>query len=106
MALKPRHKRRIFWTFICFIGALFLAAIIIPPMITLNKFKPALEQSVYAQTSVPAKLNGDIHFSLIGGATIVAHDVVIPTANIGAVMFSIPFKNIFNLVYSSIHIIV
>ncbi len=97
MALKPRHKRRIFWTFICFIGALFLAAIIIPPMITLNKFKPALEQSVYAQTSVPAKLNGDIHFSLIGGATIVAHDVVIPTANIGAVMFSIPFKNIFNL---------
>ena len=97
MALKPRHKRRLFWTLIYIIGALVLAIILIPPMITLNKFKPMVEKSVYEQTAVPAKLNGDIHFSLIGGATIVAHDVVVPTAHIGSVMFSIPFSSFFDL---------
>ncbi len=97
MALKPKHKRRIFLTLICIIGALVLAMILIPPMITLNKFRPAIEQSIYQQMSVPAKLNGDIHFSLIGGATIVAHDVVVPTAKIGAVLLSIPFSNFFNM---------
>ncbi|MBR3930088.1 MAG: hypothetical protein IKJ62_00710 [Alphaproteobacteria bacterium] len=97
MALKPRHKRRIIWSLVYTIGALCLAMVIIPPMITLNQFKPMVEKSVYEQTAVPAQLNGDIHFSLIGGATIVAHDVVVPTARIGSVMFSIPFSSFFDL---------
>lgn len=97
MALKPRHKRRILWSLISLIGALVLAVILVPPMITLNKFKPMVEKSIYDQTNVPAKLNGDIHFSLIGGATIVAHDVVVPTAKIGSVMFSIPFRALFDI---------
>ena len=97
MALKPRHKRRIFWTLICTIGAFTLAVIIIPPMITLNKFRPIIERSIYDQMAVPAKLNGDIHFSLIGGATIVAHDVVVPTARIGSVMLSVPFHDLFDM---------
>lgn len=97
MALKPRHKRRIFWTLICTIGAFALAVIIIPPMITLNKFRPIIERSIYDQMAVPAKLNGDIHFSLIGGATIVAHDVVVPTARIGSVMLSVPFHDLFDM---------
>ncbi len=97
MALKPRHKRRIFWTLMCVIGAIALAIIIIPPMITLNKFRPAIEKSIYEQMAVPAKLNGDIHFSLIGSATIVAHDVVVPTARIGSVMLTIPFHDFFDI---------
>ena len=56
-----------------------------------------VEKSVLEQTNVPAKLDGNIHFSLIGGATIVAHDVIIPNAHIGSVMFSIPFHSIFNI---------
>lgn len=97
MALKPRHKRRIFWSIICTFATLAIAVILIPPMITLNSFKPMVEKSVYEQTTVPAKLNGDIHFSLIGGATIVAHDVVIPTAKIGSIMFSVPFHSFFDI---------
>ena len=97
MAFKPRYKRRIFWGALCTIAILILAGILIPPMITLNGFKPLVERSVYEQTSVPAKLNGNIHFSLIGGATIVAHDVVVPTARIGSVMFSIPFGGFFDI---------
>lgn len=97
MALKPRHKRRIFWSIISLIGVIGLSIIIVPPMITLNKFRPFLENSILEQTSVPAKLDGDIHFSLIGGATIVVHDVKIPTAHIGSLLLSIPFHDFFNI---------
>lgn len=97
MALKPRYKRRIFWSLMCIIGALALAIIIVPPMITLNQFRPLIEKSIYEQMAVPAKLNGDIHFSLIGGATIVVHDVVVPTARIGSVMLSVPFSDLFHM---------
>ena len=97
MALKPRQKRKIFWTTICTIVAIALAAIIIPPLITLNGLRPAIEQSITEQTVTPTKINGNIHFSLIGGATVVAHDVDVPTATIGSVMFSIPFHSIYNI---------
>lgn len=97
MALKPRHKRRIFWTIITVIATVLLASVLIPPFITLNSLKPMVEQSVHAQTDVPLKLNGDIHFSLVGGATIVAHDVDVPNTKIGSVLFSIPFHSFFNI---------
>lgn len=102
MALKPKHKRRIFWSLICATGAIALAIIIIPPMITLNKFRPMIEKSIYEQMAVPAKLNGDIHFSLIGGTTIVAHDVTVPTARIGSVLLSIPFTSFFDLEHAKL----
>ena len=97
MALKPRHKRRILWTFLIGLAFIGLMIVIVPPLITLNSFRPVVEKSVYEQTNVPVKLNGDIHFSLIGGTTIVAHDVTIPTAQIGSIMFSIPFTGFFDL---------
>lgn len=97
MALKPRYKRRIFWSVICTIATILLAGIILPSMITLNSFKNIIEKSVYEQTNVPLQLHGDIHFSLAGGATIVAHDVIIPDAKIGSVLFSIPFHSLFNI---------
>ena len=97
MAIKPKHRRRIYWTLASLVGALFLAAIIIPPMINLNKFRPMIETAIKTQMSVPAQLNGDINFSLVGGTTIVAHDVVVPNARIGAVMLSVPFRDMFNM---------
>lgn len=97
MALKPRYKRRIFWSIISTITAIALAIVLIPPFITLNGFKSVVEQSVSNQTNVPLKLNGDIHFSLVGGATIAAHDVDIPDTKIGSILFSIPFHSFFNL---------
>jgi hypothetical protein len=97
MALKPRYKRRIFWSIIITLASILLISVIVPQFITLNSFKSVIEQSVHKQTNVPLKLNGDIHFSLIGGTTIVAHDVDIPDAKIGSVLFSIPFHSFFNL---------
>lgn len=55
MALKPRYKRRIFWSFLIFIGIAVLALILIPPMITLNGMKPKIEQAIEEQTGVKAK---------------------------------------------------
>ena len=97
MALKPRYKRRIFWSIITIIGVIILAMIVVPPMITLNNLKPKIEQTISEQTGVPAKINGDVHFSLLGRATIVAHDVSVANGEIGAVMFSVPLTDIFNL---------
>lgn len=90
-------KRRIWCILTSIIGALALAMVLIPPMITLNRFRPMIEKSINDQMNVPAKIAGDLHFSLIGGATIVAHDVSVPTARIGAVMLSIPFSDFFNI---------
>ncbi len=97
MALKPRQKRKIFISTLCAIAAVALIVIVVPPMITLNSLRPAIEKSISEQTLIPIKLNGDIHFSLIGGATVVAHDVEIPNARIGSVMFSVPFHSIYNI---------
>ena len=97
MALKPRYKRRIIWTIVSLIATVLLAFVIAPSMITLNKFKPMIEQAILNQVDVNAKLNGDINFSLVSGAKIVAHDVVVPTARIGSVMISVPFYSLLNL---------
>lgn len=97
MALKPRYKRRIFWSFITLISIAILALVLVPPMITLNGMKPKIEQAITEQTGVEAKINGNINFSLLGRATIVAHDVDTTIGNIGALMFSVPLTSIFDL---------
>ena len=97
MVLKPRYKRRIFWTIITAFALAALAVILVPPMITLNYLKPKLESAVIAQTGVPAQINGDIHFSLLGGVLIVAHDVSIPIGTINAAMFSVPMRAVFDM---------
>ncbi len=97
MALKPRYKRRILWTFVSAIAAIAVAIIIIPPMITLNNIRGKLTNAITDQTGIAAQINGNVHFSMLGRATIVAHDVVIPNGNIDAVLFSVPMADIFNL---------
>ena len=97
MALKPRYKRRILWSLITALGVLIMAIVVIPPMINLNYLKPKIEQTIVDQTGVKAQINGDVNFSLIGKATLVAHDVSVTQGTIGAVMFSVPFSDIFDL---------
>lgn len=95
--LKPRYKRRILWTAISIIGALFLAVIIIPPMVHLNYLKPQIENIVSTKIGIPATINGNINFSLLGHATIVAHNISLPNGVISSCEFEMPLIGIFNL---------
>ena len=97
MKIKPRHKRRFFWTIVVLLGLAIISIVCIPPFINLNNMKPMLEQKLYEQTGIDTKINGNINFSLLGSATIVAHNIQIPTGSIGSISFSIPLNQIFNL---------
>ena len=97
MNIKPRHKRRFFWTMVSLIGIAIIGIICIPPFINLNKMKPILQDKLYEQTGLRATINGDINFSLLGSTTIVAHDITIPNGKIASISFSLPLKQIFNL---------
>lgn len=59
--------------------------------------KPQIEQAIAEQTGIKATINGDVHFSLLGRTTIVAHKIDVPHGEIGALMFSVPITSIFNL---------
>ena len=97
MALKPRTRRRIIWATICLIAATFLAFIIVPPLVSLNSLKPRIQAVIQRQTGIPAEIGGDINFSLLYRATIVAHDIRIPNGDVKRVMFTVPLRYIFNL---------
>ncbi|MBD5391416.1 hypothetical protein HDR66_01265 [bacterium] len=97
MALKPRTRRKIIWTITGIFAGLFMAAVIIPPMITLNQLKPELAAAITAKTGVPATIRGNVHFSLLGHVTIVARDVKIPTGQIGSITMRMPLSALFSL---------
>ena len=92
MKIKPRHKRRLFWTIVVLIGLCVIGILCIPPLLNLNKMKPVLQAKIQEQTGWTTKINGNVNFSLLGTSTIVAHDVEIPTGKIDRVSFSVPFK--------------
>ena len=95
MALKPRTRRRILYTVGAFVAILAIAVVVIPPMFTLNRLKPKLESAISAQTGVEATIRGDVHFSLLGAATIVARDIIVPDGRIGAAAFRVPLSALF-----------
>ncbi|MCQ2598820.1 MAG: hypothetical protein MJ187_00350 [Alphaproteobacteria bacterium] len=97
MALKPRYKRRIIWTTLTILSAGVLALVIVPPMTNLNKFKPNIEHAITEQTGVNVQITGDVNFSLLGHATIVAHNVIIPMGSIDSLMIRIPISSLVNL---------
>lgn len=103
MALKPRYKRRILWTAVFITTAGALALVIVPPMITINNMRPKIAQAIYQQTGITAQIDGNIHFSLLGRVTIVAHDVTVPMGHIDAVIFSVPISDMFDLNNASLH---
>ena len=97
MNIKPRHKRRLFWSIVAMIGLVIIGLICIPPLITLNKMRPVLESKLYEQTGIAVKIHGNINFSLLGSTTIVAHNIEIPNGKIESISFSVPLKSIFDL---------
>ena len=96
MALKPRYKRRIGWTLVGVVVAAFIAVLFVPPAITLNYMKPQLESAVLKETGFTAEFNGDVNFSLLGRATIVARDITVPFGTIHSAIFSVPWLSVFN----------
>jgi len=96
MALKPRYKRRIGWTIVGVIVAAALALVFIPTAFTLNNMKSELVSTVKAQTGLPIDIRGNIKFSLLGRATVVAHDIVLPFGTIDAAAFDVSFYSVFH----------
>ena len=97
MSTKSKHSNKILLFFVSFIAATILALIIVPPMINLNNLKPKIEEVILTKTGVPTKIHGNINFSLMGSAAIVAHNVSVPNGVISSIEFGIPFFDIFNL---------
>ncbi|MBR1380599.1 MAG: hypothetical protein IJ560_03345 [Alphaproteobacteria bacterium] len=98
--MKLRNIRR-FRRFLIATAAILLlcviAALIVPPMFTLNNMRNKIEIAFADQTGVSATINGDVHFSLAGGATIVARDVVIPNGHIDKLVFGVPMRAMFDI---------
>ena len=97
MPTKSKHSNKKLLFFLSFIAIFALALAIVPPIITLNNLKPKIEEVILAKTGVPAKIYGDINFSLMGSTSIVAHNLSVPNGVISSVEFKIPFFDIFNL---------
>ncbi len=97
MPIKPRHKRRTFWTIIILIALFIVGMLILPTMINLNKMREKLESAIFAQTGVSVQILGDINFGILGKTTIIAHDVKLPHGTVESLAVKIPFSGIFNL---------
>ncbi len=102
MALKPRHKRRIFWGVIATLTVLALALVVVPPFVNLNHLKPRIENAIATQTGDQIQINGDVNFSLLGGTTIVARNVSMPNGTAQSVLFTVPFNKMFDLANASL----
>ena len=96
MAIKPKHKRIIGWTIVATVVTAAVAVVFVPPAITLNYMKSQLESAVESQTGINAQFNGNVNFSLLGRATIVAHNITVPFGTIHSAMFSVPMRSIFH----------
>lgn len=96
MALKPRYKRRIGWTAVGIVSATAVAVVFVPPAITLNYMKPQLSAAVESQMGISPDFRGDINFSLLGRATIVARDISVPFGTIHSAMFNVPWHSVFH----------
>ena len=96
MATKPTYMRKIGWITVGVIAAATIAVVFVPPAITLNYMKPQLTAAIESQTGITADFRGDINFSLLGRATIVARDIVVPFGTIHSAIFSVPWHSVFS----------
>ncbi|MCQ2567985.1 MAG: hypothetical protein MJ163_00085 [Alphaproteobacteria bacterium] len=97
MASKNSSRNKIVWFLIFTLSILVLSVVTVPPLINLNFLKPKIENVILSQTGIPAKIHGDINFTLLGKTTIVAHNITIPNGTVESCKFSVPFFDIFNL---------
>ena len=95
--MKPRHKRLVFLIVLSVLALAVLAMAVIPPMVSLDRLKPHFEHVILSQTGIPAKIDGKIHMSFLGHATVVASDVSIPNGKIDSILFSVPISSIFDI---------
>ena len=97
MASTNFFNHKLIWVLTFIFAILALAIITVPPMVNLNFLKPKIENVILSQTGIPAKITGDINFSLIGHTTIIANDIVVPNGTIASCKFTIPFFDILDL---------
>ena len=102
MSTEPKRTNKILLFLLSIIGILWLAVIFIPTQITLNSLKSTVEDAIFTQTGVKAEIHGDVNFSLMGKAAIVAHNVSVPNGVISSVEFYFPLIEIFNIKKSHI----
>ncbi len=90
-------KHKILWSFVGLFTVAGLATVIIPPFVNINELKQDIEKAIQKQTGDATKILGDINFSLIGGAQIVANNVQLENGSIERIKFNIPFSKLFDL---------
>ena len=74
-----------------------ISLITIPPMININNLKPKIETAIFNKTGIKSTIHGNINFSLLGNATIIAHNISIPNGIVNSVEFTIPLRDIFDI---------
>ncbi len=94
--MKLRNVRRM-WRLLIAVGIVLLCLVLVPTVFTLNSMRDKIEIAFTDQTGVSAKINGDVHFSLLGRANIVAHDIAIPNGHISSVRFAVPLWSMFDI---------
>ena len=97
MSSTNSFKHKIIWFFAFLLAFIAIAVVVIPPMMNLNHLKPKIESVILAKTGVPAKIHGNVNFSLLGYPTIIAHNLSVPNGTVSACKFTIPFFDIFDL---------
>jgi len=102
MAIKNTSKNKFIWIITTFVAICILSIIVIPPMVNLNFLKPRIENIIFNETGIKAHIHGNVNFSLLGQAKIVAHNISVPNGIISSCGFSIPFWGIFDLKNSNI----
>ena len=102
MSTKSKYTNRILISLLAFVAFVVLAVIVVPTQITLNNLKPKIENAIFTQTGIQAKIHGNVHFSLMGKTAIVAHDVTVPNGVISSIEFDFPLIYIFNIEKSDI----
>jgi hypothetical protein len=97
MVKKQKSRYRILWYILPVLATLIISVIVVPPMIHLNFLKPKIQNAIFSKTGIPVDILGNINVSLLGKATIVAHNITVPNGVIGSCEFSIPFFDIFDV---------
>jgi hypothetical protein len=97
MPHKQKNKFKILFYPASILALFIMAIIIVPPMIHLNFLKPKIENIILSKTGEQVKINGDITISLLGKATIVAHDISVPNGVVSSCEFTVPLFDIFNI---------
>ena len=97
MPTKRKLKHKILFYILPILAIFIMSIVVIPPMVHLNFLKPKIESAILAKTGIPVNINGNINISLLGNATIVAHDITVPNGVISSCEFTIPFFDIFDI---------